>query len=717
NETEFVNQTLREYYKQVGISHETSVARSLQQNGVIERRNRALIEDACTMLIYAEVPLFLWAEVVATACYTQNRSIVRLRHDKTSYELLHDKLLDLLFLHVFGALCYPTNDSKNLGNDDPPTPEVIAPLAEVIPPEHAESTDSPSSTTVDQDAPSSSKSQTTPKTQPPVILNDVEEGNHDIEVSHIESFAPVARLEAIRIFLAYAAHKNMVVYQMDVKTVFLNGNLREEVYVSHPDGFVDPDNPNNVNDNDLLLVQIYVDDIILAASTPELCDLFAKIMCSKFKMLMMGKISFFLGLQISQSPKGVFINQSKHALESLKKYSFKSCDPVDTPMVEKSKLDEDKEGKAVDPSHYRDDNDDDQDTDNDGDDFVHPNLSIHKEESKDEERFDPIVQTPENFDDEGNDDASLGMNVGGEEGQDAEDDDKELYRDVNINLEGRDVQMTDVHTTQEFEDTHVTLTLVNPDGQQQSSSGSSQFVTSMLNPSPDAGIDYLFESTPRVDVQASTTVAPLTLTVPTLPPPTIPTISQVPQAPTPPTTAPSTFLHDLPNFGSLFRFNHRLKTLEANFSEFVQTNQFVRTVSSILGIVERYMDQRMNEAVKVTVQIQSDRLRDEAQANNEEFLNKLDENIQKITKEQVKEQVKVQVSKILPKIEKTQNEQLEAEVLTRSSNSSKTSYVVAADLSEMELKKILIEKTESNKSIHQSDEQRNLYKALVDAYE
>nr|GFC19285.1 uncharacterized mitochondrial protein AtMg00810-like [Tanacetum cinerariifolium] len=76
-------------------------------------------------------------------------------------------------------------------------------------------------------------------------------------------------------------------------------------------------------------------------------------MCSKFKMSMMGKISFFLVLQISQNPRGIFFNQSKYALKSLKKYSFESCDPVDTPMVEKSKLDEDREGKAVDPSHYR----------------------------------------------------------------------------------------------------------------------------------------------------------------------------------------------------------------------------------------------------------------------------------------------------------------------------------------------------------------------------
>ncbi|GJY75694.1 retrovirus-related pol polyprotein from transposon TNT 1-94 [Tanacetum coccineum] len=205
NGTEFVNQTLREYYEKVDISHETSVARSLQQNGVVERRNQA----------------------VATACYTQNRSIVRLRHGKTPYELLHDKPPDLSFFHVFGALCYLTNDSENLGklqpkadiafdeltamasehsssgpalyemtpatissglmpnpppstpfvpplrtdwdilfqplfdellthppSVDPPAPEVIAPIHEVVALVPAVSTSSPSSTNVDQDAPS-----------------------------------------------------------------------------------------------------------------------------------------------------------------------------------------------------------------------------------------------------------------------------------------------------------------------------------------------------------------------------------------------------------------------------------------------------------------------------------------------------------------------------------------------------------------------------------
>nr|GEZ21872.1 hypothetical protein [Tanacetum cinerariifolium] len=136
-----------------------------------------------------------------------------------------------------------------------------------------------------------------------------------------ESFAPVARLEAIRIFLAYAAHKNMVVYQMDVKTAFLNSNLREEVYVSQPDGFVDPDNPNHVY---------------------------------KLKKALYGlkQAPHAWITDFSKSQRHLY-QQSKYTLESLKKYGFESCDPVDTPMVEKSKPDEDREGKTVDPSHYR----------------------------------------------------------------------------------------------------------------------------------------------------------------------------------------------------------------------------------------------------------------------------------------------------------------------------------------------------------------------------
>ncbi|GJR60193.1 retrovirus-related pol polyprotein from transposon TNT 1-94 [Tanacetum coccineum] len=118
NGTEFVNQTLREFYENVGISHQTSVARTPQQNGVVERRNRTLVEAACTMLIFLKAPLFLWAEAINTDCYTQNRSLIHLRYNKTPYELMQDKKPDLLFFHVFGALCYPTNDNDDLGKLD-----------------------------------------------------------------------------------------------------------------------------------------------------------------------------------------------------------------------------------------------------------------------------------------------------------------------------------------------------------------------------------------------------------------------------------------------------------------------------------------------------------------------------------------------------------------------------------------------------------------------
>nr|GEV64083.1 hypothetical protein [Tanacetum cinerariifolium] len=374
------------------------------------------------------------------------------------------------------------------------------------------------------------------------------------------------------------------------------------------------------------------------------------------------------------------------------------------------------EDEGNDEEDYKDEGGDDEQASNE-EEFIHPSLSTHaEEETRDEESFDPITKTPKNTDDEGNGEENLGTNVGREEGHDEEDEADELYKDVNINL-GRGIQLGDVHMTQEVKDSHMTLTPVNPDGQQQSSSVSLQFMTSMLNLTPNAGMESIFETTLQMDVQILTSVAHLPMSAPTLTPSTVATITTTQQAPLPPTTALSTLLQDLPNFGSLFRFDHRLKTLEANFSEFTQTNQFVGAVSSILGIVHRYMEQRMNESVKVAIQLQSNRLREEAQKENVEFLKTINENMQKIIKEQVKEQVKVQVSKIVPKIEQTVNEQLKAKVLTQSSNSSKTSYTVAADLSEMELKKILIEKIEGNKSIHRSNEQSNLYKALFKAYE
>ncbi|GKF32039.1 retrovirus-related pol polyprotein from transposon TNT 1-94, partial [Tanacetum coccineum] len=114
NGTEFVNQTLCQFYENVSNSYQTSVARPPQQNGIVERRNRTLVEAARTMLIFSKAPLFLWAEAINTACYTKNLLIIRRQYNKTPYELMQEKKPDLSFFHVFGAICYPTNDSDNL---------------------------------------------------------------------------------------------------------------------------------------------------------------------------------------------------------------------------------------------------------------------------------------------------------------------------------------------------------------------------------------------------------------------------------------------------------------------------------------------------------------------------------------------------------------------------------------------------------------------------
>nr|GEY60939.1 retrovirus-related Pol polyprotein from transposon TNT 1-94 [Tanacetum cinerariifolium] len=115
NGTEFKNQVLKEYFDTVGISHQMSSVRTPQQNGVVERRNRTLVEAAKTMLIFSRAPLFLWAEAIATACFTQNRSIVYRRFNKTPYELINGRKSDISFVHVFGALCYPNNDHEDIG--------------------------------------------------------------------------------------------------------------------------------------------------------------------------------------------------------------------------------------------------------------------------------------------------------------------------------------------------------------------------------------------------------------------------------------------------------------------------------------------------------------------------------------------------------------------------------------------------------------------------
>nr|GEZ05730.1 hypothetical protein [Tanacetum cinerariifolium] len=388
----------------VGISHETSVALSPQQNGVVNR------------------------QAVATACYTQNRSIVRLRHGKTPYELLHNKLPDLLFLHVFGALCYPTNDSENLGKLQPKAdigifigyapikkafriynrpPEVIAPIADVIPPEQAESTGSPSSTTVDQDAPSLSKSQTIPKTQSPVIPRDVEEDNHDIEVAHMRNdllfgmpIPEVASGQSSSTVSSHPiVHPNYQIPQHNSKwtkdhpldniidqlsrPVSTRLQLHVQALFYYYDAFLTSVEPKTYKDaltqscwieamqeelNEFEQLEVYElvprPDEVMIITLKWIyivkLDGLGRIIKNKARLVSRGyrqeeginfEESFALVARLEAIR--IFLAYAAHKNMVVYQMDVKTMFlNVDTPMVEKSKLDKDKEGKAVDPSHY-----------------------------------------------------------------------------------------------------------------------------------------------------------------------------------------------------------------------------------------------------------------------------------------------------------------------------------------------------------------------------
>ncbi|GJW70798.1 retrovirus-related pol polyprotein from transposon TNT 1-94 [Tanacetum coccineum] len=602
--TEFLNKTLHAYFKEEGIEHQTSTPRTPEQNGVVERRNRTLVEAARTMLSASKLPLSFWAEAVATACYTQNRSIIISTHGKTAYHIINDRKPSIKHLHIFGCTCYITRDGENLDKmkekgdpcvmvgystqskgyrvynkrtrlivesihikfdeikemmsdhnssdlapqrqemsvenvssglvpqgqkaSDYDNSDPVPPRQNVVP--TAEKTDSsqqgleflfsplleeyynpthglaeennndqapnasfqeaefinPFCTRVQEIGESSSRNidntdvhsfqpqshdyrwtrdhpleqvhgnptmpvqtrrqlATDPKmcmfaltvsiVEPKNIkeamadsawIESMQEELHQFDrlkvwelfdkpfdkmiiklkwlwknkkdedqtiicnkarllakryaqeegVDFEESFAPVARLEAVWIFVAYAAHKSFLIYQMDVKTAFLNGPLKEEVYVAQPEGFVDPDHPEKVYllrkalyglkqaprawydelsnflmskgftkgtidptlfkikyEEDILLVQIYVDDIIFGSTNPKYSKRFEKLMHSRFEMSLMGEMKFFLGLQIHFSPKGIFINQAKYALEILKKHNMDNCHSISTPLA------------------------------------------------------------------------------------------------------------------------------------------------------------------------------------------------------------------------------------------------------------------------------------------------------------------------------------------------------------------------------------------------
>ncbi|GJR19582.1 hypothetical protein Tco_0968109 [Tanacetum coccineum] len=393
-------------------------------------------------------------------------------------------------------------------------------------------------------------------------------------------------------------------------------------------------------------------------------------------------------------------------------WTFSQGEEEDEDDDEHNNEEEDEEHDSDDDNDDNDDEDDDQEndsqrtkSDDEGDDFVHLNLSTYiaddQEKEKEEEKADDDddddvisdqkVSTPPDYELTEEDENHKDDDTIGEDQEDEEN--RELYRDLNLNLDRQDAKMMDAQSNQEMEEAHVTLTTEPPVVQQQSSSVSSDLVAKFINPSSDTGIDSILNPNAAVSVTpSSATIIPQT-PIPIIQP------QQQTHDSTTTTTIPTTTMPEIPNFASLFGFECRVSSLESDLSKLKQTNQFAEALSSILGIVDKYLETKVKDTVDVAVQLKSDKLREEAQAENQDFLNSLDSNIKRI----IKEQVKTRTSKIKTKVKKYVTETLEAKVLVRSTNQPQTSYAVASSLSELELKKILMDKIEEKNSIDRSD--------------
>ncbi|KAJ9547324.1 hypothetical protein OSB04_019867 [Centaurea solstitialis] len=374
--------------------------RSIRSDHGIEFNNSILEtlfdeKAARSMLSKANLATQFWAEAVNTACYTQNRSLIVKRFRKTAYELFRNRRPSIEHFHIFGCVCYILNNKDNLGKFESKSDDGIflgySSISKTYPDQPSSSKDlssqphfesAPSNLLVD---PSNTETSTSrlqySKHQPPALpwtkshpIDQIEDAMHDPawvsamqeELSEFirnniwllvpgprkrtiigstwilrnkfdETFSPVARIEAIQLFLTYAAHKNLKVFQMDIKNVFPNGKLNEEVYVAQPPGFVDPKFPDPVYKLNKALYG-------LKQSPRAWYDTLSTFLISK---------GFKRGLQIKQSEKGIFINQGKYVLDMLKKYDLTSCTPMKTPMAHPLSLDKDSNGKLVDVTLYR----------------------------------------------------------------------------------------------------------------------------------------------------------------------------------------------------------------------------------------------------------------------------------------------------------------------------------------------------------------------------
>jgi transposase InsO family protein len=537
NGGEFTSKEFMDYCNSHGIKRQFSVARTPQQNGVVERKNMTVQEMARTMLMDSKLTDIFWTQAVHTTVHIQNRVMLRNNTDKTPYELWKGRPTNVKHFRVFGSKCYIKREDGRMGKFDSRVDKGVlvgysstrkaykcynlrlnkvvesinVTIDETGRPESKEEENKSMEQLFEEEAedeveeedeenPTETEEQVqqvSPKTpskrvqknhpsdqiignkdagvetrrkicspeQTHLALlstiepNCFEEANKDefwnkamdeeldqiekndtwelvprpknknvidtkwvfrnklnedgqvtrnkarlvckgyaqIEgIDFEETFSPVARMEAICFLLAYACSKNVKVYQMDVKSSFLNGELEEEVYIEQPEGFQLSENAdyvcklkkalyglkqaprawysrldkylqqagfrkgsadNNlyikVSQGNILLIEVYVDDIIFGSDDDRLSQKFAKDMQNEFEMSLLGELSFFLGLQIRQSNQGIFISQTKYIREMLKRFGMEDCKPVITPMQTSCKLSKDDDSKSTDQRQYR----------------------------------------------------------------------------------------------------------------------------------------------------------------------------------------------------------------------------------------------------------------------------------------------------------------------------------------------------------------------------
>nr|GEX96538.1 hypothetical protein [Tanacetum cinerariifolium] len=468
--TEFLNKTLHAFFKEEGIEHQTSMAQRPEQNGVVKRRNRTLVEAARTMLSVLKLSLFFWAEAIATACYTQNRSVIIPTHDKTAYHIINERKPLIKHLYIFGCICYLTRDGENLDkmkekgdpcilasdydNSDPVTQLLnVASSADahvlsqqeldllfdpfydeffIVGTSSVNKSSSPTNNSNQQDTQPTTNIQPTSAPSTPTYVHVEENNDNQAEQEHLqedgftnpsststqevaessshnignsnvhtlnqpkvseyrwtkdhpleqvhgnpskavqtrrqletdyemcmfkltvstakpknikEAMANSAWIEAMQeelISLTDFRSGNSLTNHlkrlkgMDVKTTFLNVPLKEEVYVAQPEGFVDPDHPEKVY---RLRKALYG----LKQAPRAWYDELSKFLTSK---------GFTKGLQIHQSPRGIFINQAKYALAILHKNGMEKGQRIGTPVATKPKLDVDLSGNPVDQTNY-----------------------------------------------------------------------------------------------------------------------------------------------------------------------------------------------------------------------------------------------------------------------------------------------------------------------------------------------------------------------------